>query len=55
MGHEHVLDCGKPLVDLRRLEVGIEFVLFGKNAMALPRLYFDPEAGTAREVMPGQR
>jgi len=36
-------------------EAAYEFVLFGKNAMALPRLYFDPEAGTAREVMPGQR
>lgn len=25
-----------------------EFVLFGKNAMEIPRLYFDPEAKTAR-------
>lgn len=32
-----------------------EFVLFGKNTMHLPRLYFDPEQGTAREVLPGQR
>ncbi|HET9223005.1 MAG TPA: hypothetical protein VFO07_10900 [Roseiflexaceae bacterium] len=27
-----------------------EFVLFGKNTMLLPRLYFDPEQGTAVEV-----
>lgn len=26
----------------------LEFVLFGKNAMEIPRLYFDPEARTAR-------
>jgi predicted metal-dependent enzyme (double-stranded beta helix superfamily) len=29
-------------------EVALEFVLFGKNAMEIPRLYFDPEAKTAR-------
>ncbi len=28
-------------------EVALEFVLFGKNAMEIPRLYFDPEAQTA--------
>ena len=27
-----------------------EFVLFGKNTMVLPRLYFDPGSGTAVEV-----
>jgi len=27
--------------------VALEFVLFGKNAMEIPRLYFDPEAKTA--------
>jgi predicted metal-dependent enzyme (double-stranded beta helix superfamily) len=27
-----------------------EFVLFGKNTMILPRLYFDPAQGTAVEV-----
>lgn len=32
-----------------------ELVLFGKNAMALPRLYFDPETGATRDVDPGQR
>ncbi|HMM43393.1 MAG TPA: hypothetical protein PKA95_15985 [Thermomicrobiales bacterium] len=32
-----------------------EFVLFGANTMVLPRLYFDPEAKTAREVTPGMR
>ena len=32
-----------------------EFVLFGRNAMELPRLYFDPERGGAREVQPGRR
>lgn len=32
-----------------------EFVLFGANTMILPRLYFDPAAGTAEEVMPGRR
>ena len=26
----------------------LEFVLFGKNAMEIPRLYFDPEAKTAQ-------
>lgn len=29
-------------------ETALEFVLFGKNAMELPRLYFDPAAQTAR-------
>lgn len=29
-------------------ETAREFVLFGKNAMEIPRLYFDPEAQTAR-------
>ena len=32
-----------------------EFVLFGANTMTLPRLYFDPDARSAREVTPGQR
>jgi predicted metal-dependent enzyme (double-stranded beta helix superfamily) len=32
-----------------------EFVLFGRNAGRLPRLYFDPERGTTREVSPSQR
>lgn len=36
-------------------EAAHEFVLFGKNAMALPRLYFDAETGATREVDPGQR
>jgi predicted metal-dependent enzyme (double-stranded beta helix superfamily) len=36
-------------------EAAHEFVLFGKNAMTLPRLYFDPAQGLAREVQPGQR
>ena len=31
-------------------ETAYEFVLFGKNVMELPRLYFDPERKTAREV-----
>lgn len=29
-----------------------EYVLFGSNAMVLPRLYFDVEAGTAEQVIP---
>jgi predicted metal-dependent enzyme (double-stranded beta helix superfamily) len=29
-----------------------EFVLFGRNAMEGPRLYFDPEKKTATKVMP---
>jgi predicted metal-dependent enzyme (double-stranded beta helix superfamily) len=29
-----------------------EFVLFGQNAMEGPRLYFDPEAKTAKRTMP---
>ena len=32
-----------------------EFVLFGANTMILPRLYFDPAHGTAREVQLGAR
>jgi predicted metal-dependent enzyme (double-stranded beta helix superfamily) len=36
-------------------EPAYEFVLFGKNAMLLPRLYFDPERGAAREVVPGRQ
>jgi predicted metal-dependent enzyme (double-stranded beta helix superfamily) len=36
-------------------EAAYEFVLFGQNTMALPRLYFDPEHDHAREVLPGQR
>jgi predicted metal-dependent enzyme (double-stranded beta helix superfamily) len=36
-------------------EAAYEFVLFGADAMTLPRLYFDPEHRTAREVMPGAR
>lgn len=32
-----------------------EFVLFGQNTMVLPRLYFDPTQGHAREVLPNQR
>lgn len=28
-------------------QIALEFVLFGKNAMEIPRLYFDPEAKTA--------
>ena len=29
-----------------------ELVLFGRNVMVLPRLYFDPAAGTVRERLP---
>lgn len=36
-------------------EATYEYVLFGANTMVLPRLYFDPEQGTAREVLPSQR
>lgn len=36
-------------------DAAYEFVLFGANAMILPRLYFDPEARSAREVTPGNR
>jgi predicted metal-dependent enzyme (double-stranded beta helix superfamily) len=32
-----------------------ELVLFGANLRGKPRLYFDPEAKTAVEVVPGQR
>jgi hypothetical protein len=32
-----------------------EFVLFGANTMILPRLYFDPLHGAAREVQLGMR
>jgi predicted metal-dependent enzyme (double-stranded beta helix superfamily) len=36
-------------------EAAYEFVLFGANTMVLPRLYFDHEAQSAREVTPGNR
>jgi predicted metal-dependent enzyme (double-stranded beta helix superfamily) len=36
-------------------EPAYEFVLFGANAMVVPRLLFDPEHESAREVVPGQR
>lgn len=36
-------------------EATYEYVLFGANTMVLPRLYFDPEAESAKEVLPGQR
>ena len=36
-------------------QAAFELVLFGKNTMALPRLYFDAETGATREVGPGQR
>jgi predicted metal-dependent enzyme (double-stranded beta helix superfamily) len=32
-----------------------EFVLFGRNAGRLPRVYFDSQTGTTREVRPSQR
>ncbi len=31
-------------------ETAYEFVLFGRNVMQLPRLYFDPERGVAEEI-----
>jgi predicted metal-dependent enzyme (double-stranded beta helix superfamily) len=36
-------------------EPAYELVLFGANAMVIPRLIFDPAARTARQVIPGQR
>ncbi|HUG13882.1 MAG TPA: hypothetical protein VMM78_02595 [Thermomicrobiales bacterium] len=36
-------------------DAAYEFVLFGANAMVLPRLYFDPQQKVAREVLPGAR
>jgi len=36
-------------------DAAYEFVLFGANTMVLPRLYFDTETQSAREVTPGQR
>lgn len=36
-------------------EPAYELVLFGANAMVIPRLIFDPAANTARQVLPGQR
>ncbi len=36
-------------------EATYEYVLFGANTMVLPRLYFDPHAESAKEVLPGQR
>lgn len=36
-------------------EPAYELVLFGANAMVIPRLIFDPGARSARQVIPGQR
>lgn len=36
-------------------EPAYELVLFGLNAMIIPRLIFDPDLQQAREVIPGQR
>ncbi len=36
-------------------EAAYELVLFGANAMVIPRLIFDPAARSARQVIPGQR
>ncbi len=36
-------------------EPAYEFVLFGANAMVIPRLIFDPENDRAHEIIPGQR
>lgn len=36
-------------------DAAYEFVLFGANTMVLPRLYFDPQTQSAREVVPGAR
>lgn len=36
-------------------EPAFELVLFGANAMVIPRLIFDPAARSARQVVPGQR
>lgn len=35
-------------------EAAFELVLFGQNAMVIPRLIFDLGQGTAREVLPGR-
>ena len=37
-------------------KAALEYVLFGRGdiAMTQPRLYFDPAAGSAREVVPGR-
>jgi predicted metal-dependent enzyme (double-stranded beta helix superfamily) len=36
-------------------ESAYEYVLFGRDATRLPRLYFDPAAESAREVIPAGR
>lgn len=36
-------------------EPAYELVLFGQNAMVIPRLIFDPTHQLAREVIPGER
>ena len=36
-------------------EPAYELVLFGANAMVIPRLIFEPGARSARQVIPGQR
>lgn len=35
-------------------EPAFELVVFGRNAMVIPRLIFDLERGTAREAIPGR-
>lgn len=59
LGPGDVVTIPHPPQDIHRQqgygEPAYELVLFGRNAMVLPRLLFDPAAGTAREVIPGQR
>jgi predicted metal-dependent enzyme (double-stranded beta helix superfamily) len=59
LGPGDVVTIPHPPQDIHRQqgqgEPAFELVLFGRNAMVIPRLLFDPAAGTAREVVPGQR
>lgn len=59
LGPGDVVTIPHPPQDIHRqqgvAEPAWELVLFGRNAMVIPRLLFDPVAGTAREVIPGTR
>jgi len=59
LGPGDVVTIPHPPQDIHRQqgangEAAYEFVLFGANAMVIPRLIFDPEQRIAREVIPGK-
>lgn len=59
LGPGDVVTIPHPPQDIHRqqgyIEPAFELVLFGANAMVIPRLIFDPAARAARQVIPGQQ